>query len=143
MKKFVFILVKKSFFSVQKIINLYFWSYFQRKKMTKKIAFFLPKAWVNPFGKMSFFRRWKIFVLIVKKSFFSIQNIIKPYFMFFFDGKQIKKTITCFDQKHGLIPLENCFFETLNNFVFIVKKTLFLVCFWPKKKLIKEKNIIV
>ena len=36
----------------------------------KKIAFVLPKAWVNPFGKMPFLGLWKSAVLIVKKASF-------------------------------------------------------------------------
>ena len=51
--------------------------------------------------------------------------------MFFFDRKQIKKKIACFDLKHGLIPLEKCFFETLNNFLFIDEK----VCFFSRTSL--------
>ena len=47
---------------------------------------------------------------MAKKGFFSIQNIIKHYFQSYFEGKQIKKKITFFDQKHGLTPLEKCDF---------------------------------
>ena len=127
MKNFVFIVQKKFFFFVSKtLLTLTSSLIFSEKKNLKNCIFWL-KAWVNPFGRMPFLRLWKVFVFIVKKSFLSIQNIIKPYFMFFFDRKQIKKKIACFDQKHGLIPLEKCFFETLNNFVFIDKKSLFCI----------------
>ena len=36
----------------------------------KKIAFVLPKAWVNLFGKMPFLRPSKIFVIVKKKASF-------------------------------------------------------------------------
>ena len=36
----------------------------------KKIAFVLPKAWVNPFGKMSFLRPSKMFLIVKKKVSF-------------------------------------------------------------------------
>ena len=45
------------------------------------MALFLPKPWVNPFGKMSIFRLFELFVFIVRKGFFSIKNIVKHIFL--------------------------------------------------------------
>ena len=55
-----------------------------------------------------------------QKGFFSIQNLIKHYFQSYFQGKQIKKKIAFFDQKHGL---EKCDFWDFERLKFL----------WPRK----------
>ena len=55
---------------------------------------------------MRFLGLLKTELFMAKKGFFSIYNIIKRYFLSYFDGKQLKKKTTFFDQKHGLTPLE-------------------------------------
>ena len=39
------------------------------KKQVGKMAIFGPKAWVNPFGKMSNFRLFELLVFIARKAF--------------------------------------------------------------------------
>ena len=39
-----------------------------------------PKAWVNPFGKMSIFRLFGLLVFIALKGVLSFYNIIKTFF---------------------------------------------------------------
>ena len=57
------------------------------------MAIFEPKPWVNPFGKMSLFRRFDFLVFLPRKAFF---------------------------QKHGFTPLEKCqFFDFFELLVFI------------------------
>ena len=46
----------------------------------KKLAFLEQNYGLTPFGKIRFLRCQKLFVFILKKSFFSIGNIIEPYF---------------------------------------------------------------
>ena len=51
------------------------------KKKVGKMAIFGPKPWVNPFGKMSIFRPFKLLVFIPQKGVFSFQNIVKDIFL--------------------------------------------------------------
>ena len=63
--------LKKFVFLVKKVCLLYYFnSYFDQKQKMEKMEFFCSEAWVNPFGKMRFIGLAKIFVIIVKKSFF-------------------------------------------------------------------------
>ena len=54
-------------------------------------------------------------------------KVSKYYFKSCFDRTQIKKKEAFLDQNHGLTPLENAIFETLNYFVFLVHKSLFSI----------------
>ena len=45
------------------------------------MAIFGPKAWVNPFGKMSIFRLFEVLVFIAQKGVFLFQNIVKDIFL--------------------------------------------------------------
>ena len=51
------------------------------KRKVGKMAIFGPKPWVNPFGKMSIFRLFELFVFIAWKGVFSFQNIIIEIFL--------------------------------------------------------------
>ena len=53
------------------------------------MAIFKPKPCVNPFGKMSIFRLFKLLVFILPKK------------------KKLEKW-PFFDENHGLTPLEKC-----------------------------------
>ena len=74
------------------------------------MAFFGPKAWVNPFGKMRISRLLKILLFIAQKGFFFFCKVLKHYFESYFDQIEIKKLLVFFYQKHGLTPLEKCEF---------------------------------
>ena len=50
------------------------------KKKVGKMALFLPKPWVNPFGKMSIFQLCELFVFIVRKGFFFDLEYRKTHF---------------------------------------------------------------
>ena len=54
------------------------------KKKVRKMAIFIPKPWVNPFGKMSIFRLFQLFVFIFQKGLYSFQNIVKDIFLAYF-----------------------------------------------------------
>ena len=58
-------------FSVLKYLKRHFPSLYFQKKKVGKMAIFRPKPWVNPFGKLSIFRLFKLLVFIAKKAVFS------------------------------------------------------------------------
>ena len=73
---------------------------------------------------MRFWGLSSIEFFMAKKSSFSIYNIIKPFLQYYFDQKQMNKKIEFFDQKHGITPLEKCYFwvfKILNFFYGIFK----------------------
>ena len=116
-QKFLFLLSKKRFVFPQKVFKHFFQSYFDQIQIEKNLAFFDQKHGLTPLENGDFWTL-KNFVFVLKKSFFSIQNIIKPYFQSCFDQKQIKKELAFFDQNHGLTPLENCDFWDFKKFCF-------------------------
>ena len=75
-----FYIIEKRFF-VLEYRKGHFPGLYCLKKEVGKMALFLPKPWVNPFGKMSIFRLFELFVFIVRKGFFSIKNIVKHIFL--------------------------------------------------------------
>ena len=68
-----------------------------------------------------------------KTFFFSVQNIIKPYFQTCFDQKLIKKKFAFFDLQHGLTPLKKCHFWDFQNFLFLQSKKRFLFLYKVNK----------
>ena len=71
---------------------------------------FCPEAWTNPFGKMEILRPICIDVFIVQKSYYSIQNVTKQFFLAQFALKEKFKKELIFNQIHRLTPLEKCKF---------------------------------
>ena len=69
---FVFI-AQKVVFSLQNIVKVIFLACIALKKKVGKMAFFRPKQWVNPFGKISIFRFFELLVFIAQKVFFSLE----------------------------------------------------------------------
>ena len=49
------------------------------KKKIGKIAILGPKPWVNPFGKMSIYRLFKLLVFIAKKGVFPSKISLKTF----------------------------------------------------------------
>ena len=58
------------------------------KKKLGKMAIFIPKPWVNPFGKMSIFRVFELLFFIAQKIVFSLQNIVKDIFLAYITQKK-------------------------------------------------------
>ena len=54
----------KQVFSFYNIVKDIFLAYIAWKKQVDKMAIFGPKAWVNPFRKMSIFRLFELLVFI-------------------------------------------------------------------------------
>ena len=74
------------------------------------MAFFGQKHGLIPLKKMRFLGLRKILFVIVKKGFFFFFKVIKLFFNSYFDQILIEKEMTFFDQKYGLIPLEEGIF---------------------------------
>ena len=72
---------------------------------------FGPKPWVNPFGKMSIFRLFEIFVSIAKKGVFSFLEYRERHFPGLFCLKRKVGKMTIFGLKLWVNP-----FGTLSNF---------------------------
>ena len=68
------------------------------------MAFFGPKAWVNPFGKMRISRLLKILLFIAQKGFFFLCKVLKHYFESYFDQIEIKKLLVFFLSKAWVNP---------------------------------------
>ena len=73
------------------------------KKKLRKWPFFGPKSWVNPFGKMSIFRFFEVFVFIGQKGVYSFQDIVKDIFLAFIPKKKSSKNGN-FEQKPWVNP---------------------------------------
>ena len=78
----LFLQTRKAFFWFQNIVRHFPGLYCLKTKRLEKWPFFGPRPWVNPFGKMSIFRIFKLFVFIAQKGvFFFFQNIVKDIFL--------------------------------------------------------------
>ena len=64
-------IAQKGVFSFKNIVKDIFLAYITFKKKLGKMAFFRPKLWVNPIGKMSIFAVFDLLVLIAQKGVFS------------------------------------------------------------------------
>ena len=83
------------------------------------MAIFGLKPWVNPFGKMSILRLFKLFVFIVQKCLFLCQNIVKDIFLAYIASKEKVDKWPFFDKNHGLAPFEKCQFFDFLNYLFL------------------------
>ena len=60
---FLFLQLRKAFFRSRISLKTFSWPILAQIKLPK-MATFGPKPWVNPFGKMSIFRLFELFVFI-------------------------------------------------------------------------------
>ena len=84
------------------------------------MANFGPKAWNNPFGKMSVFRLFEILFFYSLERRFFVLEYQKTHFpgLYCLKKKVVKWPIL--DQNRGLTPLEKShFFDFLKFFFFI------------------------
>ena len=83
------------------------------KKKVGKMAIFGPKPKVNPFGKISIFRLYKLSVFIAQKGVFLVLQYRKRHFPGLYCLKKEKSVKWPFlDQKHGLTLKKNINFLT-------------------------------
>ena len=83
------------------------------------MAIFWPKIWVNPFGKKSIFRLFKLVVFIAYIGVFSCENIVKDIFLAYTAPKKKFKKMAIFGPKPGVTPLEKYQFFDFVNFLFL------------------------
>ena len=119
-------IAQKGVFSFQNIVEHIFSDVYCLKKTVGKMAIFGPKAWVNPFGKISIFRFFELFVFIAQTGGFLFQNIVKDIFLPYISLKKKLEQWSFLDQNHGLTPLEKCQFFDFFNFLFLQPKKPFL-----------------
>ena len=97
------------------------------------MAIFGPKLWVNPFGKMSIFRLFKLLVFIAQKGVFWFQNIVKDFFLAYIALKKNRFEKWPFlDQNHGLTLWKNVSFFDFLNFSFLQPRKVFFVVEYRK-----------
>ena len=78
---FLFLKPKKPFFLFQNIAKDIFLAYIGLTvRKVGKIAIFGPKPWVNPFGKISIFRLFKLLVFTAQKGVFFVLEYRKTHF---------------------------------------------------------------
>ena len=97
------------------------------------MAIFGPKPWVNPFGKISIFRLFKLCVFITQKGFFCFQNIVKHIFLAYIALKKKVGKWPLLDQKYGLTLWKNLNFLTFLTFRFYSLERCFLVLEYRKR----------
>ena len=90
------------------------------------MAIFGPKPWVNPFGKTSIFRLFKLLVFIAQKGVF-FRSRMSQYTFSWSILRQKKKLEKWpfLDQNHGLTLLEKCQFFDFFNFLFLQPRKVF------------------
>ena len=110
----VLFIAQTGVFSLQNRVKHIFLAYCVIK-IVGKMAIFGPKAWVNPFGKISIVRLFELLVFIAQTGVFSIQDIVKHIFLAYIAPKKQLEKWPLLDQKHRLTPSEKSqFFEFLN-----------------------------
>ena len=83
------------------------------------MAIFLPKPWVNPFGKMLIFRLFELCVFIAYKGVFRLYNIVKDFFLAYIALKKKVRKMAIFGPKAWVNPFEKCQFFDFLNFLFL------------------------
>ena len=96
------------------------------KKKVGKMAFFGPKTWVNPFGKMSIFRLFELFVFIAQKSVYFLEYQKRHFPGLYCLKKKVGKMAN-----FGPKPWFNLFgkmsiFQLFELLVFIAQKSVFI-----------------
>ena len=90
-----------------------------------KMAIFRPKPLVNPFGKVSIFRLFELFVFIAQKVVFFAVEYRKRHFPGLYCIKRKVGKMAIFNQNHGLTRLEKCQFFDFSNFLFLQPRKAF------------------
>ena len=127
LKLLVFI-AQKGVFSFQNIVKDILVAHFSYKKEVAKMAIFVQKPWVNPFGKTAIFRLFKLIFFFGLERRFFVLEYRKRYFRGLYCLK--KKTTTwknghfCTNPWVNLVRIMSIFrlFELL---VFIPQKNVF------------------
>ena len=90
------------------------------------MAIFGPKAWVNPFGKMSIFRLFELLVFIAQKGDFPFQNIVKDIFLGYIALKKKVGKMAIFRPKRQVNPFgKMSIFDFLHQLFLQPRKAIF------------------
>ena len=90
------------------------------------MAIFGRKPWVDPFGKTSTFRLFKLLAFKAQKGVFFSRISLKTISWPILPQKENLEKWPFLDQNHGLTPLEKCqFFDFLNFLFFYLRKAFF------------------
>ena len=89
------------------------------KRKVGEMTIFGAKPWVNPFGKMSCFRRFELCVFIAYKGVFLVLEYRKAHFPGLYCIKKMLEKWPFFDLNHGLTLLKKCEFFDFLNFLFL------------------------
>ena len=109
---------KEFFFLSRTLLNLMSNLVLTENKNWKKVNFFSPKAWVNPFGKVQFVGLGKILSLSR-----TLLNLISSLIL----TENKMKKIAFLDQGHGLTSLEKWDFGDFEKVFSIVQKSFFFL----------------
>ena len=90
------------------------------------------KPQVNPFGKISTFRLFELYLFIDQKGFFWFQNVVKHIFLTYIALKKKLEKQSFLDQKYGLTLWKNLNFLTSLTFRFYSLERCFLVLEYRK-----------
>ena len=82
------------------------------------MAIFGPKAWVNPFAKMSIFRLFEPFFYSLERCFLVLEYRKRHFSGLYCLKKNVGK-IDIFGPKAWVNPFEKCQFFDFLNFVFL------------------------
>ena len=87
---------------------------------------FGPKSWVNPFGKLSIIRPFKLLVFIAQKDDFSLQNIVMDIFLAYIALQKKVGKMVIFGPKPSVNPFgKMSIFRLFELLVFIAQKGVF------------------
>ena len=110
------------------------------------MAIFGPKPWVNPFGKMSVFRLFEVFLFQPRKAFSRSRVSLQTFSWPILPKKKSCKKWPFLAQNHGLTPLEKCqYFDFLNFFFLQPRKAFFFLEYrkrhFPCRYCLKKKGL--
>ena len=89
------------------------------KQNVGRMAIFGPKAWINPFGKMSIFRLLNLLFYSLDTRFFCSRISYKTFLWTILPQKKKMEKWPFFNQNYGLTPLENVNFSTFSTSCFL------------------------
>ena len=88
------------------------------------MAIFGPKAWINPFKKISIFRLFELLVFIAQKGVVSFQNIVKDIFLPYISLTKNVEEMAIFGPKQWVNHFEKISFFYFLKFLFIAQKSV-------------------
>ena len=123
--KLLLFIAQKGVFSLQNIVKDIFLPCITKKKKVGKMAIFGPKPWVNPFGKLSIIRPFKLLVFIAQKGVFGSRISLRIFFWPILPKKKELGKMAIFGPKPWVNPFgKMSIFRLFQLVVFIAQKGL-------------------